>query len=173
MSAKNNKNKSKIKRINNKGIDLEQNIQRTKDVTISDQELKVETYMGPIPDPTTLTKYKDIDPALVELIIHLARTQSDNRHANERNIIEKNWENNLLNHEKEKRGAYLGIFSLFMILATIVVAIIYGETTMGSILAGAVISVSGIFVMGKNIFKKDKNSSLPEKASSKKNINLD
>ncbi len=170
MSAKNNKNKTKIKKINNEDRILDQNIQKTKDVTITNQELKVEAYRGPIPDPETLAKYKNIDPALVELIIHLARTQSDNRHANERDIIEKNWKNNLLNHKKEKRGTYLGISSLFMILTTTVVGIVYGETTVSSILAGAVISVSGIFVMGKNIFKKDKNVSLPEKTSKNNKI---
>jgi uncharacterized membrane protein len=114
---------------------------------------QIHRFSGPIPDPETLSQYKDLYPESIKIIMDMAVKQADHRQHMEKDSFAL--EREILKSESKQAnlGRFSAVLIITLILGVIVFAIIKGESTIGSILAGALISISGIFALGKHYTK--------------------
>jgi uncharacterized membrane protein len=114
---------------------------------------QIQRFSGPIPDPETLSQYKDLYPESIKIIMDMAVKQADHRQHMEKDSFAL--EREILKSESKQAnlGRFSAVLIITLILGVIVFAIIKGESTIGSILAGALISISGIFALGKHYTK--------------------
>lgn len=114
---------------------------------------QIHRFSGPIPDPETLSQYKNLYPESVKIIMDMAVKQADHRKQMEKDSLALERERLKSENKQANLGRFSALFIITLILVVIVFAIISGESTIGSILAGALISISGIFALGKHNIK--------------------
>jgi len=111
---------------------------------------QIQKFSGPIPAPDTLRHYKELYPESVKIIMDMAVKQAEHRQYMEKESIELRREILRTDLKEANLGRISAVFIITVILGVIVFAIIKGESTVGSILSGALISISGIFALGKH-----------------------
>lgn len=113
---------------------------------------KTEIHAGPIPDPDTLERYKDIDEELFKTIVTMAKSQNDHRISIEKQVVSSNL-------SSQKRGQFFA-FILFLITIIGSFSLIYLGKNWG------MIGVISVFISGIGLFLEEKqkqNTSLEKK----------
>jgi uncharacterized membrane protein len=148
---------------NDKKTDLQVSSENSSDQDEIQLIQQFHRFSGPIPAPDTLKQYKDIYPESVKIIMDMAVKQAEHRQYMEKENISLERDILKADNRQSNAGRISAVFIITLILGVIVFAIIKGESTIGSILAGALISISGIFALGKRYIqdlqktiKKDK-----------------
>jgi len=101
-------------------------------------------FSGPLPPPDALAHYNNIIPGAAERILRMAESEAENRHRNERKVV-----------DNVVRSSFLGIFFAFASVVLMVVlayfALIYEYPTVAtSIVVINIASVAGIFIFFRN-----------------------
>jgi uncharacterized membrane protein len=113
-----------------------------------------QTYLGPIPDPTTLAGYNQIDPTFAERVMLMAEKEQQHRHQQNVFITEGNTKLNvdnvaLVNKKltNDRLGNGTGFASVLVIAGICVYAFHLGYATQAAAIACTVFaSLAGVFV---------------------------
>ena len=107
------------------------------------------SYSGPLPPPEFLERYNLTLPGLAERIIKMAESQHDHRLEIERKVIEANI-------SAQRLGTYCGFaVAMTAILGGIGLIFIGKEATGLTSILTALVSLVGVFIIGKRQQKKE------------------
>lgn len=107
-------------------------------------------FSGPLPAPTILAQYGEVQSDFPERILRMAEKQAEHRQQLERSVI-----------NADIRRAYLGVVCAFLITLAVTVAgfylILTGHSVAGTIFAGlGVVSLAGTFIYGTQSRKEER-----------------
>ncbi len=118
------------------------------------------SFEGPIPPPSILAKYEDIEPGLAAKIFAMAESEANHRHKIEQGVLEANRRTAGFNSLSEIIGSVFGFLIGIVSIAAGTFLAINGKEGAGSFIGSAgVIGLVAVFVMGR---QKSKDSSEKE-----------
>ena len=115
-------------------------------------QMSAEVYSGPIPHPRDFEQYEKVLPGSADRILAMAEKQSEHRQQLEKAAIFSDVENSV-------RGQWFAFILGLVCAIGGIVLIALGKSISGlSIFIGSVGGLAGLFIYGKNIESKERQS---------------
>ena len=105
--------------------------------------VSAEQFSGPLPHPSHLKAYEEIQPGLADRIFTMAEQDKERHHALNRMLIEADI-------VAERRGVTFGLFVFFTLVGTIFLAGLLVDMRLAAFLAGiGAVGIVGAFIRGR------------------------
>jgi len=121
--------------------------QKSTPQSIKVQTAQVATFSGPLPPPSLLQGYDDIQPGFAERIVRMAEGEADHRRQMEHKALDADIHSNHKDHTEIRMGQWLA-FAIVIIMAGIGGYLaMHGKEIAGSVFGGpAIVSIVGAFL---------------------------
>ncbi len=118
-------------------------------------QISQESFSGPIPHPKILQGYQELLPSAPERILSMAEKEQQHRIEMEKEMLKQNGDNISLSNDANKRSTNKAFFLVVLLIFAGVFLTLKGYPSIGIIIfSTTIISVAGIFIVGKLIQKK-------------------
>ena len=112
-------------------------------------------HIGPIPDPSTLEKYNQIQEGFAERIVIMAEKEQSHRHENDIRILVNQENQHKRNTNTFRIGQTLALIAVAGIIGLCVYCIVLGFATQAASIACTVtVGLASVFVVNKSVTNK-------------------
>jgi uncharacterized membrane protein len=113
---------------------------------------KEQVFVGPVLPPEILSEYEKIQPGFAERLLQMAEKEQAERHKNQSLLIQTEREINIATSKNIKRGQWLALISVFIIVGFCSYLAFLGDTDAASYTAlGIIVALAGVFISGRVI----------------------